>query len=142
MLALFLLQLDAAWALTNIAAGDYLDAEAVCCDRGAEVMVELVGSFVAEGMPGAAEQAAAQRSSGGAAVGPGSAGQVALVEQSLWALANMAGAVHPALKTQALAVQVGLGGHGSGVGSGRGGVVIRAGGSMARAETCWPATVI
>ncbi len=121
MVALTLLQLDAAWALTNIAAGDYLDAEAVYCDRGAEVMVELIGVFVAEGMPGAAEQAAAQRSSGGAAAGPGSTGQVALVEQALWALANMAGAQHPALKTQALAVQVGWGG--TGVGLGLGGVV-------------------
>ncbi|GFR46320.1 hypothetical protein Agub_g7885 [Astrephomene gubernaculifera] len=78
-------QLDAAWALTNVAASpDYSHAEALCNEAAPELLVQLL------------EQ---QRRQGGG-------GSRALQEQLLWGLANIAGAINPDLKTQALAVEV------------------------------------
>ncbi|KAG2426982.1 hypothetical protein HXX76_012766 [Chlamydomonas incerta] len=90
-------RVDAAWALVNIAASpEYAHPEALCNEGAAEVLVEALGG-------GKQRQSAAGGSSSGAA---STSGSDALAELSMWALGNIAGAMHPGMRTQALAVDV------------------------------------
>lgn len=92
-------RVDAAWAMVNIAASsEYAHAEALCNETATEVLVEVLGG-------GKQRQSnAGGSSSSGAASTSGS--DSALAELSLWALGNIAGAMHPGMRTQALAVDV------------------------------------
>ncbi|KAG2425610.1 hypothetical protein HYH02_014984 [Chlamydomonas schloesseri] len=93
-------RVDAAWALVNIAASsEYVHPEALCNESAAEVLVEVLNVGKQR-----LSTAGGSNSSGAASTSRGDGG--ALAELSLWALGNIAGAMHPGMRTQALAVDV------------------------------------
>ncbi|GLI67822.1 hypothetical protein VaNZ11_012103 [Volvox africanus] len=123
-------KLDAAWSLTNIAASPvFSHVEALYKVEAHIALLAILGVPPGQGtrsvsgsggigqVLAAAAAAAAAAANGGVAEGTASAGAVATAAaaaaaspalrlQALWALANIAGVIHPDYKTQTLAVEI------------------------------------